>query len=117
MSIAIDKATKLVETLAKVASIAAAIDKNKDGKIDLNETITAVQAFIVEGINVFGDFNEGLNQLRDASGDDMKVLVEAFKAKFDLDNDDLESLIEDWISVVIEVVDIVKYTSKYLKQD
>lgn len=115
MSIAIDKATKLVETLAKVASTAAAADKNKDGKIDLNETITLVQAFIVEGINVFGDFKEGLDQLRSASGDDMKVLVEAFKTKFDLDNDDLESLIEDWISVVIEVVDIIQYTGKYLK--
>lgn len=117
MSIAIDKATKLVETLAKVASLAASIDRNQDGKIDLNETITVVQAFILEGINVFGDFNEGLNQLRNADSEAMKTLVEAFKVKFDLPNDDLESLIEDWISVVLEVVDIVQYTSKYLKQE
>lgn len=117
MSIAIDKAKSLVETLAKVASTAASIDKNKDGKIDLNETITVVQAFIVEGINVFGDFKEGLDQLRGATAEDMKVLVDAFKVKFDLENDEIEELIEDWISLVIEVIDTIQYTAKFLKPE
>jgi Ca2+-binding EF-hand superfamily protein len=91
------EAKKLVESLGKVVTAIARIDKNKDGKIQLNEIFDVVQVLAVEVFNIYGDVEEGLIQLQNADSSDRHLLIAAFAEKFELENEEAEELIESII--------------------
>lgn len=116
MALSIDKASRLIEAFAKIISQVATLDKDKDGSISIAEIITFVQAFIMEAVAVYGDFSTALQQLRDADGEDRKLLVTTFADKFELPNNDAEVLIEDWIFHVIDTAELVGATIDVIKK-
>jgi len=116
MALSIDKATRLIEAFAKIISQVATLDKDKDGTISIAEIITFVQAFIMEAVAVYGDFSTAVKQLRDANGEDRKLLATAFADKFELPSQEAEVLIEDWIFHIIETTELVASTIDVIKK-
>ena len=100
------EAKKLVESFAKVVSAVAGIDKNKDGKLQVNEIFEIVQTLAMEIFNIYGDIETGFEQLANADSKDYDLFVKAFADKFDLANDEAEALIEKVIYFVQDGIDL-----------
>ena len=100
------EAKKLVESFGKVVSAVAGIDKNKDGKLQVNEIFEIVQTLAMEIFNIYGDIETGFEQLANADSKDYDLFVKAFAEKFDLANDEAEALIEKVIYFVQDGIEL-----------
>ena len=100
------EAKKLVESFAKVVSAVAGIDKNKDGKLQVNEIFEIVQTLAMEIFNIYGDVETGIDQLANADSKDYDLFVKTFAEKFDLANNDAEALIEKVIYFVQDGIEL-----------
>ena len=110
------EAKKLVESFAKVVSAVAGIDKNKDGKLQVNEIFDIVQVLAMEIFNVYGDIETGIAQLGNTDSKDFRVIVDAFAAKFDLEDNHAEELIEKTLNFVLDGYELFEEIKLYFKK-
>lgn len=110
------EAKKLVESFAKVVSAVAGIDKNKDGKLQVNEIFEIVQILAMEIFNIYGDIETGIEQLGNTDSQDFRFIVNAFAAKFDLEDDHAEELIEKTLNFVLDGYELFEEIKLYFKK-
>ena len=110
------EAKKLVESFAKVVSAVAKIDTNGDGKLQLNEIFELVQVLASEIFTVYGDVETGIEQLSNTDSKDFRVIVAAFAAKFDLEDDHAEELIEKTLNFVLDGYELFEEIKLYFKK-
>lgn len=110
------EAKKLVESFAKVVSSVAGIDKNKDGKLQVNEIFEVVQILAMEIFNVYGDVETGLDQLGNTDSKDFRDFVDAFAAKFELENEEAEILIEKTLNFVLDGYELFEEIKLFFKK-
>lgn len=117
MALGIEKLTPTLRTLAQLITSATKIDANKDSKIDTAEIFSFVQILVMKIVSVYGSLPAALSELQDVDSAERKELIKVFKEEFDLADDVLEGLIEDWITVLNDLVDIFTATLKHFKTD
>lgn len=100
-----EQTTKALVTLVETgnAVINAISDDNKvDFKESMYITIKALGL-----INVFKNLGKIKEELKNRTPEEMCLLVETFKAKFDLQNDEAEEKVEQGIEVLAQLVMMV----------
>lgn len=73
-----------------------------DGKISFGEGVSIAMKGVAL-VGVFKDLPEIKNELKNATSEDVALLVETFKEKFDLPNDEAEQKIEQGIEVLTQL--------------
>lgn len=115
MSLGTEKLTGVVRTLAQLITSAIKVDTNKDGKIDTVEIFAIVQFFVVKIVSVYGSFDQAIAELKDLTHEERTELVKVFNEEFDLTNDQLEQLLEEWLLVIDKGVTLSSKTASLLK--
>jgi hypothetical protein len=111
-----EQAKVLAETLGRIVTAVVKIDKNQNGKIETMEIFELVQVMAVELFKVYGDIKEGIDQIANIDSKDFRFLVDAFASKFDLDNDEAETLIEKIAYLLADAIEIVDEAKQLLKK-
>lgn len=115
MALGIENLTPTIRTLAQLITTATNIDSNKDGKIDTAEMLSIVQIFVMKVISVYGSISEAVNELKDVDSEERTILVKVFNEEFDLKNDVVEELIEEWLVVIDQLITLGSKTSAHFK--
>lgn len=90
----IEFASPFVRDLAELVSKALRLDMDGDGNISLTEGLVFGQSLIVSFMKHYDSVKDALEDLKDADSTERKELIRIFSEGFDLDNDEIESLIE-----------------------
>ena len=90
----IEFASPFVRDLAELVSKALRLDMDGDGSISLTEGLVFGQSLIVSFMKHYDSVGDALEDLKDADSTERKELIRIFSEGFDLDNDEIESLIE-----------------------
>jgi hypothetical protein len=117
MALGIEKLTPTLRTLAQLITSATKIDANKDSKVDTAEIFGFVQIIVMKVVSIYGSIPAALAELQDVDSAERKELIKVFKEEFDLADDALETLIEDWITVLNDLADTFATTLKHFKTD
>lgn len=115
MSLGTEKLKGVVATLAQLITSAIKADVNKDGKIDTVEIFSIVQFFVVKVVSIYGSFDQALSELKELDNTERAELVQVFNSNFDLDNDQVEQLLEEWLVVVDKAITLSTKTAALLK--
>ena len=91
------------------------MDSDKDGKIELTEIFSFVQTLVMKVAAVYGTFPEAMKQFKDVKSAERKELIVAFADSFNLENNDAEEVIEEWLFVIDDIADAVVITKKYFE--
>jgi hypothetical protein len=83
-------------------------DSNRDGKLQAGEIASVVLSILISGVKVFDTFDEALAELRNNGSPARVALLNGLKAKFDLEDDTLESLIEDTLFFIEDGIAITE---------
>lgn len=79
---------------------------NDDGRVDLGESI-GISMKAIGIVGVFKSLPEIRAELKASTPEDRIALVEVFKQHFDLPNDVAEKNVEDGITVLVELANMV----------
>ena len=115
MSLGTEKLKGVVATLAQLITSAIKADVNKDGKIDTVEIFSIVQFFVVKVVSIYGSFDQALLELKELDNTERAELIAVFNSNFDLDNDQVEQLLEEWLVVVDKAITLSTKTAAFLK--
>lgn len=115
MSLGTEKLKGVVATLAQLITSAIKADVNKDGKIDTVEIFSIVQFFVVKVVSIYGSFDQALLELKELDNTERAELIAVFNSNFDLDNDQVEQLLEEWLVVVDKAITLSTKTAALLK--
>lgn len=115
MSLGTEKLSGVVRTLAQLITSAIKVDANKDGKIDTVEIFAIVQFFVVKVVSVYGSFDQALLELKDLTHEERAELIQVFNSEFDLENDQVEKLLEEWLVIIDQAITISSKTAALLK--
>lgn len=116
MSLGIEKLKPTIKVLAQLISSVSSVDANQDGKIDAAETFGIVQVFVMKLISVYGSLGEALVELKDVDSQERKELILAFNEAFNLTDDVVEELIEEWLVTIDQVVSLGTKTLEHFKK-
>jgi hypothetical protein len=116
-TIGIEKLTPTIRTVAQLITALTKIDANKDGNIDTAEIFAIVQVFVMKVVAVYGSLPAALAELKDVDSTERKELVKVFNEEFDLSNDVLEGLIEEWLVIVDQLVTLGLKTASHFKTE
>jgi hypothetical protein len=103
----------LVTAFGELITAAAKLDSDKDGKIELTEIFSFVQTLVMKVAAVYGSFPEAMKQFKDVKSAERKELIVAFADSFNLENNDAEEVIEEWLFVIDDIADAVVITKRY----
>lgn len=115
MSLGTEKLKGVVATLAQLITSAIKADVNKDGKIDTIEIFSIVQFFVVKVVTIYGTFDQALLELKDLTHEERAELIKVFNDEFDLPNEQLEQILEEWLVIVDKAVTLSSKTATFLK--
>lgn len=115
MSLGTEKLKGVVATLAQLITSAIKVDTNKDGKIDTVEIFAIVQLFVVKIVSVYGSLDQALLELKDLTNEERAELVSVFNSNFDLENDQVEQLLEEWLVTIDKAITLSTKTAALLK--
>ena len=115
MALGIENLTPIIRTLAQLITTTTKIDSDKDGKIDTAEMLSTIQFFIMKIVSVYGSISDALTELKDVDSEERKVLVKVFNEEFDLENDVVEGLIEEWLVIIDQLITLGSKTSSHFK--
>lgn len=115
MSLGTEKLKGVVATLAQLITSAIKADVNKDGKIDTVEIFSIVQFFVVKVVSIYGSFDQALLELKELDNTERAELIAVFNSNFDLDNDQVEQLLEEWLVVIDKAITLSTKTAAFLK--
>lgn len=116
MSLGIEKLKPTIKVLAQLISSVSSADANQDGKIDAAETFSIVQVFVMKLISVYGSLSGALAELKDLDAQERKELITAFNEAFDLTDDVVEELIEEWLVTIDQVATLGAKTLEHFKK-
>lgn len=116
MSLGIENLKPTVKVLANLISSLSNADSNNDGKFDSAEIFAIVQIFIMKLITVYGSISEALVELKDVDSTERKELIKLFNQEFNLQNDLVEELIEEWLVVIEQLVTLGTKTVDHFKK-
>jgi len=111
----IDNAALLASDLGSIITGLVNIDTNNDGKISAIETFGFLQLATVKVLSRYRTLSEAMAELKDADSTERKALIGELAKTFDLENDEAELLIEDWLFWVEEGGTLVGRTIDLLK--
>ena len=103
----------LVTAFGELITAAAKLDSDKDGKIELTEIFSFVQTLVMKVAAVYGSFPYAIKQFKDVKSAERKELIAAFADSFNLENNDAEEVIEEWLFVIDDIADAVVITKRY----
>jgi len=108
----IENVSPVAEFLGTFVSSIATIDKNKDGKISTLEILNTTQMVAIQGFGISSqvDWKEFREELKDLDPEEVKLVVSHYADTFDLENDQLEWLIEDYLRVLGDFYSVVNRT-------
>lgn len=115
MSLGIENLKPTIKVLAQLISSISSADSNQDGKIDAAEMFGIVQVFVMKLITIYGSLSEAMTELKDLDSQERKELIAAFNEAFDLKNDVVEELIEEWLVVIDQVSTLGVKTLNHFK--
>jgi len=103
-----EQTTKALVTLIETGN--AVINAiQDDNKVDFKESMQiSIKALGLIGI--FKNLGKIKEELKNRTQEEMCLLVETFKAKFDLKNDDAEQKVEQGIEVLAQLVMMLHFT-------
>jgi len=110
-----EKARGFGETIGKVTTNVIYIDSNRDGKISRTEILSFITAIALEGIQSFDDIPAAIEELKTEGSAARTAFVEGIKKEFDLINDTVEFLIEDWLEWLEKGITLGERTGKVLR--
>lgn len=113
----IDNAALLASDLGSIITGLVNIDTNKDGKISAIETFGFLQLATVKVLSRYRTLSEAMAELKDTDSTERKALIAELAKTFDLENDEAELLIEDWLYWVEEGGTLVGRTINLLKTE
>jgi hypothetical protein len=116
MSLGIENLKPTVKVLAQLISSLSKADSNGDGKIDAAEMFGIVQVFVMRLISVYGSLGDAVLELKDLNSDERKELILVFNEAFVLKNDAGEKLIEEWILLLDQLVNLGSKTLNHFKK-
>lgn len=115
MSLGTEKLTGIVRVLAQLLTSAVKVDTNKDGKVDAVEIFSIVQFFVVKVVSIYGTFDQALLELKDLTHEERAELIKVFNDEFDLPNEQLEQILEEWLVIIDKAVTLSSKTATFLK--
>ena len=115
MSLGTEKLTGVVRVLSQLLTSAVKVDTNKDGKIDAVEIFSIVQFFVVKVVSIYGTFDQAIAELKELSHEERAELIKVFNDEFDLPNDQLEQILEEWLTIIDKAVTLSSKTAALLK--
>lgn len=90
-------AKSLTSGLGRAISAFVDIDSNKDGKVSNGEWFAAGQAVFTIVLTNFSSAGVGLQQIKNPTPALRQALAEAFQEGFDIQNNEAEFLVEDFV--------------------
>jgi hypothetical protein len=116
MSIGIEKLKPAVKHLAQLISSSTQIDVNGNGKIDTAEIFGIVQVLVFKVISIYGTLPDALNELKNVDSAERTELIKLFNEEFDLKNDVVESILEEWFLLIDQAVTLSVKTASHFKK-
>jgi len=105
-------AKKFITDLTAILNAVLSIDADKNKKIELSEVLPLLMVVVTRTMSSYGSIGQALSELEEAFVGEENAgaraeLVAVFSANFDLTNDELEELVEDTLSYLVEGYDLV----------
>lgn len=105
-------AKKFITDLTAILNAVLSIDADKNKKIELSEVLPLLMVVVTRTMSSYGSIGQALSELEEAfvgeeNADARAELVAVFAANFDLSNDELEELVEDTLSYLVEGYDLI----------
>jgi len=113
MSLGIEKLKPTIQHLAQLISAFTKVDVNGNGKIDTAEIFGIVQVLVFKVISIYGTLPDALAELKDVNSAERTELIKLFNEEFDLADDVLESLLEEWFLIIDQVITLSTKTVKH----
>jgi nucleoid DNA-binding protein len=111
----VNDAEKFTDAVAEMISAAVDVDKDKDGNYSLGELWKIVKVFFTNTNDVRKSWKSAVNEIRNLKSDERVKIVNRFKNKFDISNNDAEQLVEDWLDLILNLLETFERTQKMLK--
>lgn len=104
--------------LARFITRLVTIDGNQNGRVEGMEILQFAQQVGFDAFGVFQGFRfpEFWEQLKNADKAERAKLIDTFAKEFDLPNDEVEWLIEDWLRFLDQGAHMVTRTQKLLRK-
>ncbi len=114
-------AKKFIADFAQLFNAALGIDSDKDKKISFIEVGSLLMVLVAKTMANYPTAIQALEEIRDAFAgpekeEERKELVSVFGENFDLPNDEIEELIEDWLFQLVEMYDLIIRTADAFKK-
>lgn len=111
----VDDAKKFTEVIAEMISAAVDVDRNNDGSYSMGEMWKIVKVLFSHGNQVRKTWKSAFDEISKLKSDQRQEVVKAFKEKFDINNDEAEVLVEDWLDLSLKLLETFERTQKILK--
>lgn len=115
MSLGIENLKPTIKMLAQLITLSANLDSNKDGQIDTAELLGIVQIFVMKLITIYGSIGEAVKELKDVDSTERTEIIKIFNEEFKLKNEVLEEIIEEWLLITDQLINLGSKTISYLK--
>ncbi len=114
----VDQVDPIVGFVARTISDVTTIDKDADGRIENHEILQLGWSRSQDAFGTFRNWGwkEFVEQLRDLDSEERQAQVQLFAKEFDLRNDEVEFLFEDWMRWLDLGASLVGRTRKLLKK-
>jgi hypothetical protein len=83
---------------------------NGNGIVDTSEIFGIVQVLVFKVIAIYGTLPAALAELKDVDSVERAELVKVFNENFDLSDDVVESLLEEWFVLIDQVITLSSKT-------
>lgn len=113
MSLGIEKLKPAIQHLAQLISASTKVDVNGDGIVDTAEIFGIVQVLVFKVIAIYGTLPDALAELKDVNSSERAELVKLFNEDFDLADDVIEGLLEEWFVIIDQVITLSTKTVKH----
>jgi hypothetical protein len=110
MSLGIEKLKPAIQHLAQLISASTKVDVNGNGIVDTSEIFGIVQVLVFKVIAIYGTLPAALAELKDVDSVERAELVKVFNENFDLSDDVVESLLEEWFVLIDQVITLSSKT-------
>lgn len=111
----VDDAKKFTEVIAEMISAAVDVDRDQDGNYSMGELWKIVKVLFSNGNQVRKTWKSAFGEISKLKSEQRQDVVDAFKEKFDINNDEAELLVEDWLDLSLKLLETFERTQKILK--
>ena len=91
-------------------SASTKVDVNGNGVVDTSEIFGIVQVLVFKVIAIYGTLPAALAELKDVDSLERAELVKVFNENFELSDDVIESLLEEWFVLIDQVITLSSKT-------